>query len=217
MPPGSRSGASRLLESRRPRARLLEPPPHPRARRASRCARDAALGVVAGCSAMPDRRAARAASPRAPALRRRPLRRRVRRRRVVDQPLEVQLGDELSASRSPKSQSSTTCISVRRPSNSRRIPLISSGISAEPLGQLAIVDLEHGLERRQLLEQAPPLVDPAHALHQQALRRQLDHVLAPDVLELDLELALAPHQQAIDRVLAVSRPSSASMTLPSRK
>src|SRR6185312_13279992 len=76
------------------------------------------------------------------------------------------------------------------------------GNLGEPLGQLAVVDLEHRLERRQLLAQSPPLVDAPHALHQQALRRQLDDVLAPDVLELDLELALAPHEQAIDRVLA---------------
>ena len=108
----------------------------------------------------------------------------------------------LSASRSEKSQSSTTCISVRRPSNSRRIAVDLVGDLGQPLGQLAVVDLEHRLERRQLLAQAAPLVDAAHALHQQALRRQLDHVLATDVLELDLELAVAPHQQAIDRLFA---------------
>ena len=35
------------------------------------------------------------------------------------------------------------------------------GDLGQPLGQLAIVDLEHRLERRQLLAQAPPLVDAA--------------------------------------------------------
>ena len=85
-----------------------------------------------------------------------------------------------SAARSSKSESSTTCASVRRPSKSRRSPLTSSGISREPLGQLLVVDLEDGLERRQLLEHAAPLVEAAHALHQQALRGDLDALGAVD-------------------------------------
>ena len=36
--------------------------------------------------------------------------------------------------------------------------------------------LEDRIERRQLLEQASPLVNAAHALHQEALRRRLDRV-----------------------------------------
>src|SRR5262249_9650833 len=66
-----------------------------------------------------------------------------------------------------------------------------------------VVDLEDGLERRKLLEQPAPLVEPAHALHEQPLRRQLDDVAAPDVLELYLELAVGPDEQPIDRVLAL--------------
>ena len=117
-------------------------------------------------------------------------------------PSKYSLEMTLSASRSAKSQSSTTCISVAPPVEQPQDAVDLVGNLGEPLGELAIVDLEHRLERRQLLAQAAPLVDAPHALHQQALRRQLDHVLAPDVLELDLELAFAPHQQAIDGVLA---------------
>src|SRR5206468_3562723 len=76
------------------------------------------------------------------------------------------------------------------------------GNFAQSFGQLAIVDLEHGLERRQLFEHAPPLVDPSHAFHEQALRRQLDGVAPAYGLEFDLELTVLPEQQAIHRILA---------------
>src|SRR5262249_29337838 len=76
----------------------------------------------------------------------------------------------------------------------------------EPVGELAVVDLEDGLERGELLEQAAPLVEAPHALHEQPLRRELDDVAAPDVLELDLELAVGPDEEAVDRILALEPP-----------
>ncbi len=48
----------------------------------------------------------------------------------------------------------------------------------------------------------PPLVEAAHPLHQQALRRGRDDVLATHAAELHLELAVVPGEQAVDRVLA---------------
>ena len=62
-----------------------------------------------------------------------------------------------------------------------------------------VVDGENRVEGRQLFEQAAPLVDAAHALHQQALGALRDHGVARDVLELDLEAALREAQQAVDR------------------
>jgi hypothetical protein len=71
----------------------------------------------------------------------------------------------------------------------------------QALGELLVVDLEDRLHGRKLLEQASPLVEAPHPLHQQALGRQVDDVLAADVLELDLELAVRPDEQAIDGLL----------------
>ena len=130
------------------------------------------------------------------------LRRRAPRRRVVDQPFEVELGDDVERLEIGELAVVDDLHQRAPPVEQPQDAVDLVGDLGEPLGQLAVVDLEHGLERRQLLAQAPPLVDAPHALHQQALRRQLDHVLAPDVLELDLELAVAPDQQAIDRVFA---------------
>src|SRR5437870_748269 len=55
-------------------------------------------------------------------------------------------------------------------------PVDLVGDLGEPIDELAVIDLEDAIERRQLLEQTAPLVDAPHALHEQALRRQLDHV-----------------------------------------
>nr|WP_231864925.1 hypothetical protein [Sorangium cellulosum] len=72
----------------------------------------------------------------------------------------------------------------------------------QPLQQLLAVDLEDGRERRQRLEQAAPLVDAAHALHEEALRRRLDPVGVVDLAELDLERPLVPQERAVDGLLA---------------
>src|SRR4051812_44882889 len=65
---------------------------------------------------------------------------------------------------------------------------------------LAVV-VEDGGERRERFEEAAPLVDAAHALHEQALGRRLDDVRAVDLAELDLEVALVPDERAVDRLL----------------
>ena len=56
--------------------------------------------------------------------------------------------------------------------------------------------LDHGDELfvRNQLADARPLVESAHALHQQTLRAGLDHLASPHRAEHDLELALAPGQ-----------------------
>ena len=107
-----------------------------------------------------------------------------------------------SVDRSSNGDSSTTCISVRLPSNKPQDAVELVGDLVQALEQLLVIDLEDRLERRQLLEQASPLVDAAHALHQEALRRRGDDVLAGDRAELDLERAGVPDQRAIDRLFA---------------
>ena len=107
-----------------------------------------------------------------------------------------------SVDRSSNGDSSTTSSNVRLPSNRRRMPLSSSGISFNRSSSCVRVDLEDGSERRQLLQQAPPFVHPAHALHEEALRRRRDDVRVVDRRELDLEVAGAPDERAIDRLLA---------------
>src|SRR5262249_50092546 len=74
---------------------------------------------------------------------------------------------------------------------------------SEPFDQRLVVDLEYRLERRKLLEQPAPLVETAHPLHQEALRREIDHVLATDVLELDLELSVGPDEEPVDGILSL--------------
>src|SRR5262249_44264514 len=78
----------------------------------------------------------------------------------------------------------------------------------QALDELVMVDGEARLERGQLLEQTAPFVEAAHALHEQALTRQLDDVAAVAYRgpELDVEGALVPHHQAIDCVLAFEPP-----------
>ena len=120
--------------------------------------------------------------------------------------LEVQPRDRLQALEVADSRdASITSSSVRLPSISRRIRLLSSGTSPSRRRELVGVDLEAMRQRRQLLEQARPLVEPPHALHQQALRARRDHLAAAHGAEHDLELALAPGQQAIHGVLALQR------------
>jgi hypothetical protein len=65
---------------------------------------------------------------------------------------------------------------------------------AEPDRKLRGVDLEPVRQRRELLEQARPLVEPAHAFHQEALRARRDRLSTPHRAELDLELAVVPRQ-----------------------
>ena len=69
-----------------------------------------------------------------------------------------------------------------------------------------MVDFENRRQRRQLLQHAAPLVDPPHALHQQALRRGGNDVVVLDRSEFDLEGAAAPNQSAVDRLLTAQAP-----------
>lgn len=68
-----------------------------------------------------------------------------------------------------------------------------------------MVDSEHGRERRELLEQATPLVHAAHALHQDALRRRVDDVVVLHRAEDDLELRLVPDEAAVNGLFAAER------------
>ena len=69
--------------------------------------------------------------------------------------------------------------------------------------ELLGVDGEQRVERRQLLHEPTPLVDPAHALHEDALRALGDDLVTVDRLELDVEVTVALAEQAIDRRLAL--------------
>ncbi len=73
---------------------------------------------------------------------------------------------------------------------------------AESLEQLPVLHREHGLERRELLLQSSPLVDPTHTLHQQTL--DPDHlvlIVCGDRTELHFELTAAPDQRTVHRLL----------------
>ena len=119
--------------------------------------------------------------------------------------LEVQARDRLQAleiaDRRRVDHLEQRALAVDQPED--RIVVI--GDVAESRSELAGIDLEAMGERRQLFEQARPFVEPAHALHQQALRARRDHLAATHGTKHDLEVTLAPGQQAIDRVLALQR------------
>src|SRR5581483_5602912 len=76
----------------------------------------------------------------------------------------------------------------------------------QALEELRVVDLEERRQRRELLAQPAPLVDAAHALHEDGLRRAADDVLVGDRAELDLERRLVPDEGAVDRLLAAQAP-----------
>ncbi|MEZ4312197.1 MAG: hypothetical protein R3F14_29565 [Polyangiaceae bacterium] len=76
------------------------------------------------------------------------------------------------------------------------------GDLVEAFEQLLAVHLEDGAERGERLQKAAPLVEAAHALHQEALRGGLDDVGVVDLAELDLEGALVPDEGAVDGLLA---------------
>ncbi len=74
----------------------------------------------------------------------------------------------------------------------------------EPVQELVGLDLEDRLERRELLEHPPPLVDSPHAFHEQSLRARLDGLLGGlHGAELEVELTLVPHQESVDRAIAL--------------
>ena len=76
------------------------------------------------------------------------------------------------------------------------------GDLGEPLGEQVVVDLEDRVERGQLGEEPPPLVEAAQRLHEQSPRLLRDGVPAPDALPLDLEPPLPPREQPADGVEA---------------
>ena len=123
--------------------------------------------------------------------------------RVDDQPLEVELRDGGEA---------------REVVLARLVDHLHEGAAAvevledvvdlvgdlgEALHQLGVVDLEDRGQRRELLEHAAPLVDAAHALHEQALGARGDGArLDADGAELEVEVAVVPDQEAVHRRLA---------------
>src|SRR5215468_9125462 len=123
--------------------------------------------------------------------------------RLVDEPLEVQARDDAQRLEVGELAVVDDLHERAPPVEEPEDAVHLVGNLGEPVDELLVVDLEDGLERRELLEETPPLVEPAHPFHEQALRREVDHVLAPDRLELDLELAVGPDEQAIHRVLAL--------------
>ena len=82
----------------------------------------------------------------------------------------------------------------------------ADGVVRAALGKLRVVGGEHRVERRQLLHQPAPLVDATHALHQERLRADGDHLAAVDGLELDLEQPVVDAQKAIDGIFAGEAP-----------
>src|SRR5205823_482470 len=76
-------------------------------------------------------------------------------------------------------------------------PIVLVGNVAEPDRELTAIDLEAMSERRQLLEQSRPLVEPAHAFHEQALRARSERFASAHGAELDLKFALTPRQQPV--------------------
>ena len=104
--------------------------------------------------------------------------------------------------RSSNGESSTTSDqrppAVEEPQNA--VELVRDLV--QPLEQLGVIDLEDRRQRRELLAEAPPLVDPPHPLHEDALRGTADDVLVRDGAELDLERGLVPDERAVDGLLA---------------
>src|SRR5690606_13831553 len=73
------------------------------------------------------------------------------------------------------------------------------GDLGEAIEELLVVDLEDAVERRELLEQASPLVHASHPFHEDALRAGRDGDLVHAHLpKLEIELALVPDEEAID-------------------
>ena len=65
-----------------------------------------------------------------------------------------------------------------------------------------MIHLEDRGERRELLDEPPPLVGATHALHHQRRGADLDDVLVLERSEVDLEIGLAPDEETVDGLLA---------------
>ena len=72
------------------------------------------------------------------------------------------------------------------------------GLWAIPGGYMERGETPEKAVSRELLEETPPLVEATHPLHQQGLGREIDDVSTTYSAEQDLEVALAPGQQAVD-------------------
>src|SRR5262249_1653293 len=123
-----------------------------------------------------------------------------------DESLEIELGDDVQRLEVGELAVVDDLHEGAAPIEQAEHPVDLVGDLGEALGELPVVDLEHCLERRQLLEQAAPLVEAPHPLHEEALGAELDDVLAADVLELDLELAVGPDEEAVHGLLALEAP-----------
>ncbi len=123
---------------------------------------------------------------------------------VDDQALEVELGDRREGREVVLVDGVHDLHEGALPVEVLEDPVDLVGDLGESLDQLVIVDLEDRLERRQLLEHPPPLVDSPHALHEQALRGHFDGAsVLGDRAELEIEGAVVPHQEAVDRLLTL--------------
>ena len=125
------------------------------------------------------------------------------RRDVVDEPLEVELAANLQRLEVAKGRVvddvHQRAPSVEEPQDA--VHLV--GNLRESVDQLAVVDFEHAIERRELLQQSPPLIDAAHAFHQEPLRRQVDLVVLVVGLKLHRERALVPDEHSVERLLTL--------------
>jgi hypothetical protein len=122
-----------------------------------------------------------------------------------EQPFEVELGDRRKGrqilERRTVDDVEQRPFSVEQLENA--VELV--GDLVQPLEQLRVIDVEHRHQGWQLLEQASPLVDPPHPLHQDPLRRHLDDVVRLDDRELDLERTLVPDERAVNCFFAAER------------
>ena len=80
--------------------------------------------------------------------------------------------------------------------------------------QHIVGDGKHRVEMRQMLEHPAPFVHAAHPLHQDPLRRRLDHDGLFDRSHLDLELTGTPDEGAIHRLLAAQAPNASVDNVP---
>ena len=120
---------------------------------------------------------------------------------VEDQPLEVELRDRrqrrqiVSARHVDDGEERALAVEVPE----HVVDLV--GDLREPLDELPLIDLEDAVERRELLEHPPPLVEPPHPLHEDALRREVDALVAPHRAKVDLEGAVVEDERAIHGAL----------------
>ena len=88
------------------------------------------------------------------------------------------------------------------------------GDLGELLGELVVVHLEAGFERRQALEELAPLVDAPHSFHEESLGTALDLLVSPHGSKLEGEVPEGPRQETVHRFLSLERPEVRIDDLP---